>query len=67
MNTPRRALYSAYFMIAAEVFEPELSATRISFAQTVVLIRAVDDLFDNSACREELVNIIELVKKVRRY
>ncbi|CAI9094692.1 OLC1v1030474C2 [Oldenlandia corymbosa var. corymbosa] len=63
MNVPRHVLHCSFFMIAADIFEPELSTARISFAQTVVLIRVVDDLFDNSASRVELQNIIELVKK----
>ena len=51
-------------MITADAFEPELSDARISYAQTCVLVTVVDDLFDNCAPREELVNLIQLVKKL---
>nr|XP_027080601.1 cis-abienol synthase, chloroplastic-like isoform X3 [Coffea arabica] len=60
---PKRVLQSSYFMITADAFEPELSDARISYAQTCVLVTVVDDLFDNCAPREELVNLIQLVKK----
>ncbi|XP_071918528.1 class I diterpene synthase 2, chloroplastic isoform X2 [Coffea arabica] len=62
-RVPKRVLQSSYFMITADAFEPELSDARISYAQTCVLVTVVDDLFDNCAPREELVNLIQLVKK----
>lgn len=62
-SVPKRILQSSYFMITADAFEPELCEARISYAQTCVLVTVVDDLFDNCASREELVNLIQLVKK----
>ncbi|CAI9103607.1 OLC1v1002124C1 [Oldenlandia corymbosa var. corymbosa] len=62
VNAPKNVLHSAYYLIAADMFEPQLSGVRISYSQTVILLAIVDDMFDKAASREELINIIDLVK-----
>ncbi|KAL2489905.1 Ent-kaur-16-ene synthase [Forsythia ovata] len=59
----RRVLQTAYFLIASLLSGPELSEARISYAQCVILVTLIDDFFDDYGSREELLNILELVKK----
>ena len=52
-----------YFSGAATFFSPELSDARISWAKSMVVATVVDDFFDIGGSEEELVNLIQLVKK----
>ena len=63
MKDTRQVLHTAYFLITADVFNPELTEARAAYAENIILGTIVDDLFDNFAPREELLNIIDLVKK----
>ncbi|XP_027083239.1 cis-abienol synthase, chloroplastic isoform X1 [Coffea arabica] len=63
LKDTRQVLHTAYFLITADVFNPELTEARAAYAENIILGTIVDDLFDNFAPREELLNIIDLVKK----
>lgn len=52
-----------YFSAAATLFPPELSDARISWAKNGVLTTVVDDFFDVGGSEEELLNLIQLIKK----
>ncbi|KAJ6792690.1 ent-kaur-16-ene synthase, chloroplastic isoform X1 [Iris pallida] len=52
-----------YFSVAATIFPPELADARICWAKSSVLATVVDDFFDIGGSREELENMIALVKK----
>jgi ent-kaurene synthase len=52
-----------YLSASATIFGPELSDARISFAKTSVLITIVDDFFDVAGSKEEIENLVALVKK----
>uniref|UniRef100_A0A0E0KV28 Uncharacterized protein n=1 Tax=Oryza punctata TaxID=4537 RepID=A0A0E0KV28_ORYPU len=55
---------SAYFYLsgAGTIFDPEMSDARIWWAINGVLTTVVDDFFDVGGSREELENLISLVK-----
>ncbi|KAL3512624.1 hypothetical protein ACH5RR_025341 [Cinchona calisaya] len=59
----RDSLHTAYFLIAADLFNPELSESRLTYALITILTTIVDDLFDKCASKEELLGIIDLIKK----
>ena len=59
----RQKLAYRYFSGAATFFSPELSDARISWTKSMVLAKVVDDFFDIGSSEEELVNLIQLVKK----
>ncbi|XP_050370645.1 ent-kaurene synthase 5, chloroplastic [Argentina anserina] len=59
----RQKLDYCYFTAAGTLFPPELSDVRISWAKNNVVTTVVDDFFDIGGSEEELVNLVELVKK----
>ncbi|XP_021801200.1 ent-kaur-16-ene synthase, chloroplastic-like [Prunus avium] len=52
-----------YFSAAANLFPPELSDARMSWAKNGVLTTVVDDFTDVGGSEEELVNLIQLIEK----
>ncbi|VVA26959.1 PREDICTED: ent-kaur-16-ene synthase [Prunus dulcis] len=52
-----------YFSAAANLFPPELSDARMSWAKSGVLTTVVDDFTDVGGSEEELVNLIQLIEK----
>lgn len=52
-----------YFSAAATLFAPELSDARMAWAKNGILTTVVDDFFDVGGSVEELLNLIQLVKK----
>ena len=52
-----------YFSAAANLFPPELSDARLSWAKSGVLTTVVDDFTDVGGSEEELVNLIQLIEK----
>ncbi|KAL2517490.1 Ent-kaur-16-ene synthase [Abeliophyllum distichum] len=59
----RSVLHTCYFLSAAILFDTDISEARIAYAQVVALTSRIDDLFDLYGSREELINMIKLVKK----
>ncbi|KAM7466314.1 hypothetical protein LguiB_013876 [Lonicera macranthoides] len=56
-------LISSYIQLSSIHFEPELANLRIAWTQTSFVGTVVDDMFDVDGSREELLNLIELLKK----
>lgn len=52
-----------YLSAAADLFPPELSDARMSWAKNAFLTTVVDDFFDIDGSEEELINLIQLVEK----
>ncbi|KAF5199661.1 Ent-kaurene synthase [Thalictrum thalictroides] len=59
----RQKLTYIYLTIACIRFSPEMSDVRISWTKNTFLVTMIDDLFDADGSKEELVNLIDLVKK----
>ncbi|XP_068654436.1 ent-kaurene synthase, chloroplastic isoform X2 [Aristolochia californica] len=59
----RQKLTYCFFSAAATLFPPEVSDARMAWAQNGILTTVVDDFFDVGGCREEMINLIELVEK----
>ncbi|CAI9775669.1 unnamed protein product [Fraxinus pennsylvanica] len=59
----RRVMQTAYFLIASLLSGRELSEARIAYAQCIILVTLIDDFFDDYGSKEELLNIVEMVKK----
>ncbi|KAM7462294.1 hypothetical protein LguiA_030415 [Lonicera macranthoides] len=56
-------LISSYIQLSSIHFEPELANLRIAWTQNSFVGTFVDDMFDVDGSREELLNLIELLKK----
>ncbi|KAM7466317.1 hypothetical protein LguiB_013879 [Lonicera macranthoides] len=56
-------LISSYIQLSSIHFEPELANLRIAWTQNSFVGTFVDDMFDVHGSREELLNLIELLKK----
>ncbi|QHN97033.1 ent-kaurene synthase-like 1 isoform X2 [Arachis hypogaea] len=59
----RQKLAYCYFSAAANLFAPELSDARISWAKNGVLTTVVDDFYDVGSTEEEQVNLIQLMEE----
>ncbi|MED6113876.1 hypothetical protein PIB30_074926 [Stylosanthes scabra] len=59
----RQKLAYCYFSAAANLFVPELSDARISWAKNGVLTTVVDDFYDVGSTEEEQLNLIQLMEE----
>nr|AJQ30185.1 kaurene synthase-like protein [Salvia fruticosa] len=59
----RNVLRVANFLTSAIIGDPELSEVRIVFAQHIILVTLIDDLFDHGGTKQESYKILELVKE----
>ncbi|EPS62387.1 hypothetical protein M569_12403, partial [Genlisea aurea] len=57
----RKIFHISYFATAAAIVGLDLSAARVRYAQSVVLISCIDDFFDHYGSKEEALCIIDLV------
>ncbi|KAK3121363.1 hypothetical protein QOZ80_8BG0651610 [Eleusine coracana subsp. coracana] len=63
----RKILTNSYLAAVATINEHELTDARIACAKSIALTLAADDLFDVEGSKEELENLIYLVKKWDRH
>nr|AFA35953.1 ent-kaurene synthase [Nicotiana attenuata] len=63
VGLPQQNLYTSFFLTAALLFEPEFSDARIACVKSTMLLTVVDDFFDGFVCKDELLNIFELVER----